>query len=311
MSLRATILATVAIWPSVLLALDLALPQTAIETAARDSTQARYDAPVGPFAAGQLPLQSVDGTVRRTAWRIGTSGLTPVQLIAPMRRQLTEAGFEIVLDCADRACGGFDFRFALETFPAPAMFVNLRSFHFLTARKGPSDAPTEILTVLASTANAVSHVQIIHAGELSAPTRVATTTPAPQPTTATSDLGARLLQDGFVVLEQVAFAVGSVRLADTRMPDLAELAQFLQDRPDMRIALVGHTDTTGRLDANIDLSRRRAQSVKQRLVAAYDLEPGRIDVGGMGYLAPRASNLTVEGREANRRVEAIILPGSR
>jgi OOP family OmpA-OmpF porin len=76
----------------------------------------------------------------------------------------------------------------------------------------------------------------------------------------------------------------------------------------LRVALVGHTDATGSLDANIALSRKRAASVKDRLVRAYGIAVSRLDAEGMGYLAPIASNLTQAGRDANRRVEAVLLP---
>ena len=77
--------------------------------------------------------------------------------------------------------------------------------------------------------------------------------------------------------------------------------------PDMRIALVGHTDTVGSLDGNIALSVSRARSVRQRLIDAYGIAPERLQSQGMGFLAPYTSNTTEEGREANRRVEAVVL----
>jgi len=69
---------------------------------------------------------------------------------------------------------------------------------------------------------------------------------------------------------------------------------------------VGHTDAEGSLDGNIALSRRRAASVLERLVTAYQVDRRQMEAQGMGYLAPIASNLTEEGREANRRVEVIV-----
>ena len=72
--------------------------------------------------------------------------------------------------------------------------------------------------------------------------------------------------------------------------------------------LVGHTDTVGSLDANIALSRRRAEAVRARLVEAHGVDGARIDARGVGYLAPAVANDSDEGREANRRVEAVLLP---
>ena len=87
---------------------------------------------------------------------------------------------------------------------------------------------------------------------------------------------------------------------------LAELADWLARTPDVAVAIVGHTDADGSLEGNIAISRRRAQAVVDRLVADYGVPAGQLTAAGMGYLAPVASNLTPDGRAANRRVEAVI-----
>ena len=96
-------------------------------------------------------------------------------------------------------------------------------------------------------------------------------------------------------------------LGEGPFPSLDQLASFLNSRPSVRIALVGHTDSVGSLDGNIALSRKRAQSVRRRLVDKFKIDPSRLEAQGMGYLAPVASNLAEAGRDANRRVEAILL----
>ena len=85
------------------------------------------------------------------------------------------------------------------------------------------------------------------------------------------------------------------------------MAAFLNAQPSVRVALVGHTDSVGSLSGNIALSKRRAQSVRQRLIDAHGIEAARMQAEGMGYLAPVASNLAETGRDQNRRVEVILL----
>ena len=87
---------------------------------------------------------------------------------------------------------------------------------------------------------------------------------------------------------------------------LQALADYLANAPDLQVALVGHTDSSGPLDVNIALSKRRAGSVLERLVSDYGVARKQLEAQGMGYLAPVASNLTQQGRDANRRVEVII-----
>lgn len=308
--------------PAVLLALVLASPVWALDlpanarmTAERLSQSDSYAAPVAVFDNGAIPEVSIEGVVRRQAWRIASPGLTPLQVLDPLRRQLSEAGFDILLDCADRSCGGFDFRFGTEVLPAPNMYVNVSDFRFLTAVKGNDAATMQTTTLLVSTTRDAAYLQIIEArsdgGNLT-PTAAKGSVAVAQGTVklvpAASGDVADLLTHGYRVLEGVDFASGTQELGDTEFDAIADLAAFLQDNPSLRIMLVGHTDSVGGLDGNIALSRARARSVRQRLIDRYSIKPERLRGEGMGYLAPRASNLTPEGREANRRVEAVLLP---
>ena len=110
------------------------------------------------------------------------------------------------------------------------------------------------------------------------------------------------------MLDGLDFATGSAELAPGGDAALLALAAYLTSHPARRVALVGHTDAQGPLDANIALSKRRAQAVADRLVAAHGVSRAQLRAEGMGWLAPLATNLTPEGREANRRVEAVVLP---
>jgi outer membrane protein OmpA-like peptidoglycan-associated protein len=72
------------------------------------------------------------------------------------------------------------------------------------------------------------------------------------------------------------------------------------------VALVGHTDTSGGLETNIVISRRRAEQVRSVLLGQYDVPREQVTAEGVGYLSPRASNLTEAGQQANRRVEVVV-----
>lgn len=306
-------------------ALALDLPATARLTAERVTEQDRYNAPIAPFDGNSIPVQSVDGTVVRRVWEISGVNQTPLQVLRPLRAQFEAAGYVPVLDCTAERCGGFDFRFGTEVLPAPAMFVNLRNYHALTMRKGPADQPEAMASLLVSASANVAHLQIIEARAGDNPGLLPVTVPpvdTPQAETVEPPAPAEpdepdkdsvgsvpnsLATLGFAVLDGLAFDTGETDLGPGPFPVLVDLAGFMADNPALRIALVGHTDTVGGLESNIAISRARARSVRQRLIDAYGIEPSRLDAEGMGYLAPRTSNLTAEGREGNRRVEAIIL----
>ncbi|MEO0391397.1 MAG: OmpA family protein [Pseudomonadota bacterium] len=287
-------------------AADLTLPSNARQTATRDSAADSYAAPVAAFADGTVPSVILEGTVTREAWRIASPGLTTLQVLGPLRTQLQAAGYEVILDCDQRSCGGFDFRFAVEALPAPNMYVNVRAFRFLTAIRGPQAAPQEAVTLFVSTTQTAAYIQIIQAGQTAARARSAAGD-APVPSPGASGFGDQLLAQGHIVLEGLTFATGGAALGDGPFDAMAALAAFLQANPGLQIALVGHTDSVGSLDGNIALSRSRARAVRTRLIDTYGIDPGRIQAEGMGYLAPVASNLEEAGRQANRRVEAVLL----
>jgi len=291
-------------------ALDVTLPSTARQTVERNTAPDIYSAPVGVFENGQVPKITVEGSVARAAWRIDSPGLTPLQVMRPLREQLTSAGYDVVLDCDGRTCGGFDFRFATETLPGPNMYVNIRAYHMVTGIKGSIDAVQEVVTLLASSSAASAYVQIIHAGGAGTQGATVSTSalvPSARVPVPVGDFATQLRSNGYAVLANLDFATGSSDLGAGPFPSLNALADFLRADPAQRVALVGHTDTVGGLAPNIAISRARAQSVRQRLIADFGIAPGRLDAEGMGYLSPVTTNSDAVGRQENRRVEVVLL----
>jgi outer membrane protein OmpA-like peptidoglycan-associated protein len=109
------------------------------------------------------------------------------------------------------------------------------------------------------------------------------------------------------ILEGVNFASGSSDLLPESIDVLLELAFTLQENPERRIEVRGHTDATGNAALNLDLSQRRAQSVRASLID-MGVAPGRITAVGYGQDFPIADNGTRAGRAKNRRVEIYNLP---
>jgi Mg-chelatase subunit ChlD len=93
---------------------------------------------------------------------------------------------------------------------------------------------------------------------------------------------------------------------DEALPLLAAIAERLRQDPSLTVRVEGHTDSTGTEDLNQDLSERRATSVREML-----LQQGAADhqVSARGFAATRPirDNATTEGRQANRRVEILLL----
>lgn len=314
------------LWPGIGSTLTLDMPANAVMRAETVAAQSTYDMPVGPWAAGTIPMTRGAGEVRQQAWRINAGGVTTQQILAPLRAQLLAQGFEVVFECETDGCGGFDFRFGSAVMGPPDMQINLGDFRYLSARRAAQDTltPPELVSLWISQTGRAGHVQLTRAGPADGETgpTIATTgaaalTPAtPQPLDdgaaalePLADIASfvdRLETDGHVILSDLAFDSGSAQLAAGDYASLVALADYLRARPDRRVALVGHTDSSGSLEANIALSKRRAGSVLERLVTDYGINRQQLDAQGMGYLAPIAANITPQGREANRRVEVIL-----
>ena len=262
----------------------------------------------GPFIDGPLEGMEVEGLLHRQSWRVGGERTT-VQLLAPLREQLLEAGFESLFECETRACGGFDFRFQIDILPEPDMHVNLGDFRYLSARKSAKEEGDEFISVIVSRSANAGFVHLTQIGANGEVTKVQSPETI-QPSTAVSaelvEVGAQLESTGQVSLDDLAFRTGSSQLGDETFASLADLASYLNARPERTVVLVGHTDAVGALDSNIELSRMRAAAVLERLVQRYGVSPSQVFSDGVGFLAPRASNLTEGGRAQNRRVEAVL-----
>lgn len=89
-------------------------------------------------------------------------------------------------------------------------------------------------------------------------------------------------------------------------PVLKEIAQAMTDKPDWKLTITGNTDNIGGHKYNLDLSQRRAASVKKALVERYRVDGNRLSTGGSGDSSPIDTNDTLEGRARNRRVELTL-----
>ena len=296
-------------WPGPLAAQVLTLPGNAVrqveETAPLDS----YALPTGPWDGGRVPALTVEGTVTREVWRVPAEGLASLQLLRPLRDQLRAAGYEVIFACDTADCGGFDFRFGIDVTAAPAMQVDLSDFRFLSATLTDAGGQRAVGLLVSRTPQAgfVQVIRVLPEGAEAPALTAADAAPARAPAPpVTGDLAQAMAAAGHAVLAGVTFASGSVTLQDADLPALRALADYMAANPELTVSIVGHTDSEGGLDGNIAISRRRAAAVVERLVADYGVARGRLAAAGMGYLSPVASNLDPAGREANRRVEAVV-----
>jgi outer membrane protein OmpA-like peptidoglycan-associated protein len=117
----------------------------------------------------------------------------------------------------------------------------------------------------------------------------------------------QMLSTGMLVLDGVFFVTGKAEIQLNSRGYLTTLAKMLVRYPKLRMEIGGHTDNTGSLQTNIELSQRRAEAVFMFL---HNIEPslsGMLSTKGYGPTVPKADNNTAAGREVNRRVEIRVL----
>ncbi|KIG17247.1 Outer membrane lipoprotein omp16 precursor [Enhygromyxa salina] len=112
------------------------------------------------------------------------------------------------------------------------------------------------------------------------------------------------------IIQGIEFATDSSEITDATKPVLDRAIKVLTDYPDIRIEIVGHTDNQGTVEHNLELSKDRAESVKQYLVEG-GVDAERLETRGAGQKEPVASNDTPEGQAKNRRTEFKLIKVSR
>lgn len=88
--------------------------------------------------------------------------------------------------------------------------------------------------------------------------------------------------------------------------EIAGVGEFMKKYPITTAVIEGHTDNVGSYNHNMDLSQRRAEAVVNHLVEQYGIDRSRLYAKGYGFTRPIAHNATNEGKQKNRRIEAII-----
>ncbi len=121
-----------------------------------------------------------------------------------------------------------------------------------------------------------------------------------------AELEARQTERGLVLtLGDVVFDTGKAKLKGGAMRTIDQLTGFLNQYPQRKLVIEGHTDSVGAADYNQRLSEERADSVRFALLDR-GIASTRIMVRGLGEDYPVANNDTAAGRQQNRRVEVII-----
>ena len=115
----------------------------------------------------------------------------------------------------------------------------------------------------------------------------------------------KLITEGKFVTTGILFDSNSDKIKPESYGTLKQIAQVLQENAEVKVRIVGHTDSDGDDAKNLDLSKRRAAAVKDNLSREFGIEAARLQTDGKGESQPATPNTTPEGKANNRRVEFI------
>lgn len=117
----------------------------------------------------------------------------------------------------------------------------------------------------------------------------------------------KLITEGKFVTRGILFDVNSDKIKPESYGVLKDIATVLNENPDVKVKIIGHTDADGKDADNLTLSQQRAASVKNALVNDFKVDASRMQTDGKGESQPVDKNDTVVGKANNRRVEFIKL----
>ncbi|MGL4597956.1 MAG: OmpA family protein [Bacteroidia bacterium] len=117
----------------------------------------------------------------------------------------------------------------------------------------------------------------------------------------------KLITEGKLVTRGILFASGSDVIRPESYGTIKDIANVLKENPDVKVKIIGHTDSDGDDKTNLELSKKRALAVKNALVKDFGIDATRIETDGKGESEPSDANTTPAGKANNRRVEFIKL----
>ncbi|BCH67524.1 membrane protein (plasmid) [Agrobacterium vitis] len=268
--------------------------------------------PLGPYDASQkshfAKSKTVEGRLTSIAYAI-PEGKTALEVYRNYEQTLRAAGFQPAYQCEGSACGGYDFAAALADPINHAMGDNLFNLRIdlinatdgnvraMTAHLERPQGPVDVSLLVSQDSGRqpglllqILEGRAMKTGEVTADAQ------------AMSD---GLAKTGHIALYGIQFETDSAALKAESDKTLAQMAEFLTQDVSRKVYIVGHTDSSGALERNMNLSQARAAAVVKALTAKFGIDSDRLQPKGIGPYAPVASNANDAGRAKNRRVEMV------
>lgn len=236
-----------------------------------------------------LPSTRVSGDLTRLLYD-NPADRSALEIFTNYKEGLEKAGFKTLFECRETACGP---SFASSRWGrVNGMRIFAAPMWYLAARRQKGDEDSYVALVVTQRKHQIDVLQRqqMERGLV---------------TVTAEALKKGLATEGKAVLDGILFDHDKATIKPESKAALDVIAKFLKDNPNLKVFIVGHTDTVGALEYNLNLSRQRAQAVVDALTKNYGIAAARLSAHGVGPLSPASTNRTDPGKSQNRRVEMV------
>lgn len=251
---------------------------------------------------GEVEKTAFEGKVTRIVYK-GPEGHSSLEIYRNYQMALKDAGFEILQECIDdhQKCMKFA-HFQIDGYKYGEHAGSGKDARYLFAKLDDpeGDIRVSVHTALGGGPTPYTLLQVVEEKPMD--------TGKVQVDIDAEAMAEDIDKKGSVRVYGIHFDTDKATIKKKSESTLAEIATLLEQKPKLRLGIVGHTDAVGNMEYNMDLSRKRAQAVVNFLSSEHGISENRLTSHGVGPLAPVASNEDEAGRARNRRVELVKIP---
>jgi len=247
-------------------------------------------------ASGKAAMVDLVGDVHQHYYSI--KHVSTLKLYANYEAALTKAGFATLFACELDDCGSSNQAEQLGGLVALEgdVYNDYRKPYYILAKREVSAGAIYIALFIGGYEDSASVQQVV-VQTLPLQTGLVTIT--------ADSLSRDIEETGKAAVYGIYFDTDQAAIKPASKPALDAVAGSLRAKPNLRFYVVGHTDSTGNLAHNLDLSQRRAEAVVAALAKDYRIAPTRLAAKGLASFAPVSNNRDEVGRARNRRVELV------
>lgn len=245
--------------------------------------------------------EKIEGRITRITYLAPTSASTAA-IIRSYEEALRKAGFEVLFAADEKALGYRYDNWYYKAYPDPQQrrqnILGFKSARYLVTKllRQEGDVYTVVYTAFGGSLVKNSPIVQLDVIEVKALEKGLVTA---------GTMADELAKSGRIAIYTLYFDTDKADIKPESDPTLKEISRLIQQSPGLNLYIVGHTDNTGALAHNVDLSQRRAEAIVKALTLNHGVEAARLRSAGVGPLAPVAANQTENGRAKNRRVELV------